>query len=34
VYDEIFSEMQYLADARHCFIEADLAAVDDPERRW
>lgn len=34
VYDEILGEMHHLADSRHCFIEADLTAVDDPARRW
>jgi DNA invertase Pin-like site-specific DNA recombinase len=34
IYDEIFSEMQMRADDRHCFIEADMTAVDNPERSW
>lgn len=34
VYDEILGEMHHLADSRHCFIEADLSAADDPTRRW
>lgn len=34
IYEEIFAEMESQVDERHCFIEADMAAVDDPERRW
>ena len=34
IYEEIFAEMESQVDERHCFIEADLTAVDNPERRW
>jgi hypothetical protein len=34
IYEEIFAEMENLVDERHCFIEADMTAVDDPDRRW
>jgi predicted nuclease of restriction endonuclease-like (RecB) superfamily len=34
IYDEIIAEANAIADRRHCFIEADLAAVDDPDRSW
>ena len=34
IYDEILAEANSIADSRHCFIEADLAAVDDPDRNW
>lgn len=34
IYQEILAEMGSQADTRHCFIETDLAAVDNPERRW
>ena len=34
IYDEILNEASRLADDRHCFVEADVASVDDPERSW
>jgi hypothetical protein len=33
VYD-ILTEASSTADLRHCFIEADVVSVDDPERSW
>jgi hypothetical protein len=34
IYRDIFAEAESAADARHCFIEADMVSLDDPERRW
>jgi predicted nuclease of restriction endonuclease-like (RecB) superfamily len=34
IYDEIIGEANSIADIRHCFIEADIVAVDDPDRSW
>jgi hypothetical protein len=34
IYDEILNEANRLADDRHCFVEADVTSVDDPERSW
>ena len=34
IYDDIMREADRIADSRHCFIEADVSAVDDPDRRW
>ncbi len=34
IYDEILGEANRIADDRHCFIEADMTSVDDPERSW
>ncbi|XHX78523.1 MAG: hypothetical protein RBJ76_00865 [Stenomitos frigidus ULC029] len=34
IYKEIYAEMESIADYRHCFIEGDLRAVDNPERSW
>ena len=34
IYDEIMAEAEHTADMRHCFIEADIFSVDDPERSW
>lgn len=34
IYNEILAEAEQTADMRNCFIEADVVAVDDPERRW
>lgn len=34
IYEEILAEAERTADLRHCFIEADVVAVDDPERSW
>ena len=33
-YDDILAEADCIADRRHCFIEADVSAIDDPDRRW
>ena len=33
VYD-ILREAESHADMRHCFIEADARALDDPDRYW
>jgi len=32
--DDILIEAANLADDRHCFIEADVQSVDDPDRSW
>lgn len=32
--DDILGEASSTADLRHCFIEADVIAVDDPDRSW
>jgi hypothetical protein len=34
IYDEILAEAERIADGRHCFIEADVSAIDDPDRSW
>jgi DNA invertase Pin-like site-specific DNA recombinase len=34
IYEEILAEAERKADLRHCFIEADVFSVDDPERSW
>jgi DNA invertase Pin-like site-specific DNA recombinase len=34
IYEEIFTEAERMADLRHCFIEADVVSMDDPERSW
>ena len=34
IYDEILGEANRLADDRHCFVEADVTSVDDPDRSW
>jgi hypothetical protein len=34
IYDDILAEADRIADSRHCFIEADVSAIDDPDRRW
>ena len=34
IYDNIRKEAAFLADCRHCFIEADVRLLDDPERSW
>ena len=34
IYEEILAEAERTADLRHCFIEADVFSVDDPERSW
>jgi hypothetical protein len=32
--DDILTEAANLADDRHCFTEADVQSVDDPDRSW
>jgi hypothetical protein len=34
IYEEIYAEAERCADFRHCFIEADMSSLDDPERSW
>lgn len=34
IYEEIWTEAENLADARHCFTEGDCISVDDPDRHW
>ena len=34
IYEEIWREADRIADARHCFTEGDMAALDDPDRHW
>lgn len=34
IYQEILQQAEHYADMRHCFIEADLHSLDDPERYW
>jgi len=34
IYDDILAEAERIADRRHCFIEADVTAIDDPDRSW
>jgi len=34
IYDDIIGEADRIADSRHCFIEADVSAIDDPDRSW
>lgn len=34
IYEEIYAEMERCADVRHCFIEADINSLDNPERSW
>jgi hypothetical protein len=34
IYNEIYAEMNNVADYRHCFIEGDMIALDDSERSW
>jgi hypothetical protein len=34
IYEEIWREADHIADARHCFTEGDMTAVDDPNRHW
>jgi hypothetical protein len=34
IYDDILAEADRIADSRHCFIEADVCSIDDPDRRW
>src|SRR5262249_15179467 len=34
IIDDILGEASSMADDRRCFIEADVIAVDDPDRSW
>ena len=34
IYDDILCEADRIADSRHCFIETNVSAVDDPDRSW
>jgi DNA invertase Pin-like site-specific DNA recombinase len=34
IYEDIYAEMERCADFRHCFIEADISSLGDPERSW
>ena len=34
IYQDILSEAEIQADSRHCFIEADVRALDGSERSW
>lgn len=34
IYDDILAEAHQIADLRNGFIEADVVAVDDPDRSW
>jgi hypothetical protein len=34
IYDDILAETHQIADLRNGFIEADVVAVDDPDRSW
>lgn len=34
IYRDILQEANLTADARHCFIEADVRALDDSGRHW
>jgi hypothetical protein len=34
IYDDILSMAHWIAEDRYCFIEADVVAVDDPDRSW
>jgi hypothetical protein len=34
IYDDILADADRIADSRHCFIEADVSSIDDPDRRW
>ncbi len=34
IYDDILAEAERIADSRHCFIEANVSAIDDPDRSW
>jgi hypothetical protein len=31
---DILQEAAFHADMRHCFIEADVVSLDDPDRSW
>jgi hypothetical protein len=34
IYDSILKEAAFLADCRHCFIEADMRSLEAPDRSW
>ena len=34
IYDDILAEAERVADSRHCFTEANVSAIDDPDRSW
>ena len=34
ISDEILGEAERIAEHRHCFTEADVPLVDDPDRSW
>jgi hypothetical protein len=34
IYNDILAEAERIADGRHCFIEASVSAIDDPDRSW
>jgi hypothetical protein len=34
INDDILAEAERIADGRHCFIEANVTAKDDPDRSW
>jgi DNA invertase Pin-like site-specific DNA recombinase len=34
ISDEILGEAERIAERRHCFTEADVTSVDDPDRSW
>lgn len=34
IEDDILGEAHRLADDRNCFVEADMASVEDPDRSW
>ena len=34
IYDDILGEAHRIADLRNGFVEADVVAVDDPDRSW
>ena len=34
IISDILRDADNTADYRHCFIEADMQSVDDPDRSW
>jgi len=34
IYEEIWREADRIADARHCFTEGDITALEHPDRHW
>ena len=34
IYRDILQEAAFHADIRHCFIEADVVSLNDPDRFW